>query len=270
MLKINLFPLSFFVAGKITCTGQQIESPGRPARSHDAHQGSAPPCSRLGRRPGPPGCGAGPRRPVQPDREPEGAAHCPTPVTLVCAVLYGQTGPAHGAGPDDGSHRLPQQRHCCCGGRQFYECSSSLTAPVRRPDQQRREQPEACRWRCGGLAAGGLHIPHSCRTGWRRWLVHSCGCASGTDTWNYTGGGVSVETAVPCTALDLATETADRNYIIEDCSITSIPVEFGLRSCDGAVCWLRFLTRPFIQRNLIANTTYSGITSQRESINVLH
>ena len=80
---------------------------------------------------------------------------------------------------------------------------------------------------------------------------------------------MSVETAVPCTALDLATETADRNYIIEDCSITSIPVEFGLRSCDGAVCWLRFLTRPFIQRNLIANTTYSGITSQRESINVL-
>eukprot|EP01052_Picozoa_sp_SAG31_P054380 SAG31_NODE_14443_length_806_cov_1.299859_1_plen_71_part_00 len=60
--------------------------------------------------------------------------------------------------------------------------------------------------------------------------------------------------ATPCTPANLA--TVDRNYTIEDCTITNIPVEFGAATAIFA----GYVSDTVIQNNYIANTTYSAIT----------
>eukprot|EP01047_Picozoa_sp_COSAG01_P070662 COSAG01_NODE_10772_length_2083_cov_2.639113_2_plen_123_part_00 len=70
-----------------------------------------------------------------------------------------------------------------------------------------------------------------------------------TDTWNCNGGDTSVTTPVPCTAADPL--TSDRNYTIEDCRITNMPVEFRAATAIFA----GYVSNTVIQHNLIVNTT---------------
>jgi hypothetical protein len=93
---------------------------------------------------------------------------------------------------------------------------------------------------------------------WRRCIFRDISGGAvwlgGTDTWNCNGGDTSVTNPTPCTAADPS--TVDRNYTIEDCEITNIPVEFRAATAIFA----GYVSDTVIRHNHIANTTYSGIS----------
>lgn len=76
----------------------------------------------------------------------------------------------------------------------------------------------------------------------------------GTHMWNCNGGDTSVTAPVAFTAVDAA--TVDRDFTIEDCAITNLPVEHGA----ATALFAGYVSDTVIQHNYIANTTYSGIS----------